>query len=308
MIKNFTTKDSITYLPVVTILVYICGYLIITGFLSNFNVINDEFVSINFIKSGILFSVILIPICIILYLNYKNPTDDFLKAKKYYPTLFINLFSYLFFISIFLIDFKLLTSWESRIFHIAFLLDIFLFFISTSYAFRNKSDLLKFFMSFTIPVIIISYLGLNYYYLGSLYLIIILICLTFITHLGNIHDGKYSIAHLSCLLIVFCYLTYLFGAKVYGHLPLFVGGAAPYNTTILSKPLKNEYLQKIGFSFTDNVYMANISLLFITSDKYLINNNGKIFYISKKLFNGFIINYNQLSQKINDKRKEEGRP
>ena len=288
MADKQSLKDFSIFLPIITLIIYIFGYLIISGYLSNYNVVNDDILNLNLLKAGLLFVILLIPILIIVYLNYKEPTDNLIKAFKYLPTLLINIFTYILWISLFIIDFNKLKGWERPAFFIGFILDNLFYLLATSYACRDKSRFFKFIIQIIIPVIIILYLGIKYSYLGYLYGIIIATSIVFILVLGLIGDKKYNWGHFSILFIWVCFTSYIFGLKVYKNIPNYFGGGFPYKTLIISKPNENVYLKNIGFDFNDSTFIDSVDILYVSSDKYLISKNEQIFFISKDLFNGFI--------------------
>jgi hypothetical protein len=122
MADKESLKDFSIFLPIVTLIIYIFGYLIISGYLSNYNVVNDDILNLNFLKAGLLFVILLIPILITVYLNYNEPTDNLIKVFKYLPILLINIFTYILWISLFIIDFNKLKGWERLAFFIGFIL------------------------------------------------------------------------------------------------------------------------------------------------------------------------------------------
>jgi hypothetical protein len=122
MADKESLKDFSILLPIVTLIIYIFGYLIISGYLSNYNVVNDDILNLNFLKAGLLFVILLIPILITVYLNYNEPTDNLIKVFKYLPILLINIFTYILWISLFIIDFNKLKGWERLAFFIGFIL------------------------------------------------------------------------------------------------------------------------------------------------------------------------------------------
>lgn len=278
--------DYSKLIPAFTILAYILGFVIVSGHLSQFNFVNEELFNTAFVKSGLLFLVLVIPIQIILYLNFEEPTDNLLIAKKYYPTLTVNVLTYLLVITLFLIDYKKLNNWESTILIPVCLLDIVTYLLATSLLFKNKKHSTKIIIQLIIPVIFLIYFGFRFPFFGSLYLIILITSLFFVLALGVIADKKYSWGHYSVYIIWFILIAFLFGRNVYGNLPNYLGGGLPYKTTIIAKPESSMFLNQIGFGNADN-FKYRIELIYISSNKYLLRKNNTTFYLSKELFNGF---------------------
>jgi hypothetical protein len=123
-----------------------------------------------------------------------------------------------------------------------------------------------------------------------LYFIILLICQTFVLAIGVVADKKYSWGHYISQIISLVFISYLFGRFVYGSLPNYLGGGIPFSTTIIAKLEKNDFLKRIGFE-TKQELLYKVEILHISSDKYLIRSNKKIFFLNKDLFEGFITEY-----------------
>jgi hypothetical protein len=258
--------------------------------LSQYNLVVDEIINTSYLKTGLLFTILLVPILIILYLNFEEPTDNYLVAKKYFPTFLVNILTYLLMITMILIDYKKLTIAELVIFFIGLPIDLFTYFLATSFLFKDKKKSTKIIIQLIIPVIFLSYLGFKFPHLGFLYFIILLICQTFVLAIGVVADKKYSWGHYISQIISLVFISYLFGRFVYGSLPNYLGGGIPFSTTIIAKLEKNDFLKRIGFE-TKQELLYKVEILHISSDKYLIRSNKKIFFLNKDLFEGFITEY-----------------
>ena len=114
MVKD-RLKDFASIIPVFTVLVYALGFVIINGYLSQYNLVLDDLVNSNYIKSGLSFLILTIPILFVLYLNFDKPSDDFAVAKKYYPTFAVNILTYLLVITLLIIDYKKITNFEKSL-------------------------------------------------------------------------------------------------------------------------------------------------------------------------------------------------
>jgi hypothetical protein len=111
--------------------------------LSQYNLVVDEIINTSYLKTGLLFTILLVPILIILYLNFEEPTDNYLVAKKYFPTFLVNILTYLLMITMILIDYKKLTIAELVIFFIGLPIDLFTYFLATSFLFKDKKKINK---------------------------------------------------------------------------------------------------------------------------------------------------------------------
>lgn len=280
-------KDIVNIFPLLTLIMYCFGFVIIGGYLSQFGLTNDDLFNTAFVKTGLLFSLLIAPIILVLYLNFEKPTDNLLEAKKYYPTLIVNTFSYLLFVSIFLIDYHKLAVWEKYVFLWGLSIDLFLYLLATSLLFKDKKMKTKILIQLIIPIIFLTYLGFRFLFLGVFYLIVLIISESFVLALGVISDKKSSWWHYTVMIIWILAISFQFGRFVYGNLPNHLGGGAPTRITILAKPDKVNFLKLIGFAQSDSVSYS-IDLLYISSDKYLMQMNSKTYFLSKELFNGFV--------------------
>jgi hypothetical protein len=280
-------KDIVNIIPLLTIIVYCLGFVIISGYFSQFGLTNDDFFNFAFIKTGLLFLLLIIPILLVLYLNFEKPTDNLLEAKKYYPMLLVNTLTYLLVVSVFLIDFHKLVNWEIFVFLLGLSTDSFLYLLATSLLFKDKKMKTKILIQLIIPVVFLSYLGFRFSYLGVLYLIVLITSQSFVLATGVIADKKYSWGHYTTQIIWVLFISFQFGRFVYGHLPNYLGGGIPTRITILAKPDKVDFLKCVGFTQSDSTNYS-IDLLYISSDKYLMQMNNKTYFLSKDIFNGFI--------------------
>ena len=284
---NTKLKEIVTIFPLLTLVIYSLGFVIITGYLNQFGLPNDELFNTSFIKTGLLLSILIAPILIVLYLNFEKPTDNLLEAKKYFPMLLVNTLSYLVFISIFLIDFRNIAVWETMITVFAIFLDVNLYLLATSLLFKHKKSSTKIIMQLTIPIIFLAYYSYRFPFLFTLYSMIMVTCQYFVIILGVVADKKYNWGHFSVYIIWFISISFFFGRIVYPKVPNHLGGGAPIRTTILAKPENLHFLKLARFTCSDSVAFS-IDLLYVSSDKYLMRINDKTYFLSKDLFYGFI--------------------
>ena len=113
MDKKDNIKDLSTTITVGIFFSYIIGYLVVTGFLSNFKVFNDDLLNLNFLKAGFVFLIIIVPILLIIYSNLYSQIDEQKISFQYFLVLFKKLIKtiafsllYIIVLSLFFIDFN----------------------------------------------------------------------------------------------------------------------------------------------------------------------------------------------------------
>ena len=144
-----------------------------------------------------------------------------------------------------------------------------------------------------------TYLGIKFPHLGFLYLLILIVCQTFVLAIGVVADGKYTWGHYISQIIWLVFISYSFGRFIYGALPNYIGGGSPFSTTIISKLENDDFLKRIGFK-TEEDFLYKVEILHISSDKYLLRTNSRIFFLNKQLFEGFISEFKaQANKQIN---------
>lgn len=257
-------KDLSTTLTVGIILTYILGYLVVTGFLSNYGIFNDDLLNLNFLKSGLVFLIALVPILFII--NYKN---------KSYAEVFSEVILYVVGLSLLFIDFKILN----------FIL--YLAYIVLYYFFMKKQKVLYFVLISILPLTLLIILSIKYSYLFDLYKTIFFTCLFSIVILFVLKIKKFGVEYFVANIIFICLVSYYFGSHVYEHLPPSFKGGFPNSTFIMCKEESKSYLNNIGFDFNDTTFSDNVTIYYSSNDKLLILKNDNYFFLSKDLFYGF---------------------
>lgn len=280
-------KDIVAIFPLLTLVVYSLGLEVVSGYLSQYGLTNDDLINATILKAAFCFLLLLGPILIVLYLNIDKPTDNFHLAKKYFPFLLINVSTYLLFVSFFLIDFKKLAQWEALTFLVGLTTDAFTFFLATSLLFKDKPLRTKILIQLIIPALFLPYLSFRFSYMLGLYFIILFTSLLFVLMLGLVADRKVSWGHFSVHIFLLLFVSFYFGRNVFGNIPNQFGGAAPIHTTVLAKPEKMAFLKTVGFTNADTV-SSKVDLLYVSGDKYLLNTGKRTFFLSKDIFDGFI--------------------
>lgn len=85
-------KDFSIILTAGIFFTYIIGYLVVTGYLSNYEVINDDLLNLNFLKAGLVYLIILIPPLLIIHPSIYNYTELREFNSKRIILLLLNLF------------------------------------------------------------------------------------------------------------------------------------------------------------------------------------------------------------------------
>jgi len=81
--KN-TLKDLSTILTAGIFFSYIIGYLVVTGYMSNYDIINDDLLNLNFLKAGLVFLIVLVPPLLIIHHGiYKHEEFQKLNYKHF---------------------------------------------------------------------------------------------------------------------------------------------------------------------------------------------------------------------------------
>lgn len=287
--SKYKLKAFVSLIPLFALLVYGLGFVIISGYLSQYDFILDDLVNSTYIKAGLVFSILAVPILLVLYLNFEEPTDNLLVAKKYYPTLLVNILTYLLAVTLFIVDYKNITNLDRNLLVLGVCIDTLLWLLATSLLFKDKKQSIKILIQLLIPVILLIYFGIRYNYLGYLYFIVFIICIGFVLAIGQVADKKLTWGHYLAQIIWIVFTAYLFGKNVYGNLPSYLGGGASFSTTIIVKEVNNNFIKRIGFDQKEDI-LYKVEILYISSDKYLIRSNNKIYFLSKNLFEGFITN------------------
>ena len=81
-------KDLSTILTTGIFFTYIIGYLVVTGFLSKYEIFNDDLLNLNFLRAGFVFLMILVPILLIIHSNFYKHIEDQKQGFVYHKFIF----------------------------------------------------------------------------------------------------------------------------------------------------------------------------------------------------------------------------
>ena len=140
-----------------------------------------------------------------------------------------------------------------------------------------------------IPIIVMVYLGWNYSYLAYLYGIILISAVFFTLMLGLFGDKKFTIKELSGSIILLIVAASIFGKYVYGNMPRGFGGGCPSETTVLFNNKGKEFVRQYRFHTIDTLAKSHVSLLYTSSDKYLLKYDSLTISLDKSLIDGFVL-------------------
>lgn len=266
MDKQENIKELASYMTVGIFFSYILGYLVVTGFLTSYKIFNDDLLNINFLKTGIVFLLVLVPLLIIIVsktYNYKELLSKIILYIVAISLLFITWNPYLFLI---LIPYLLLCHFSIK--------------------YKNNYKKILWFLT-TIGIIGPVILAVYFKFLWDLYLIILLTSVFSLMMLYWFKIQKFGLGYFIAHLFWTCIIAYYFGFQIYGHLPDSFKGGYSGTTYIICKEKSKPYLKNIGFNFDSTTFMDNVKILYSSNDKLLISKNDTTYFLSKNLFNGF---------------------
>ena len=268
MDKKETIKDLTSYMTVGIFFSYIIGYLVVTGFLTDRKIFNDDLLNINFLKTGIVFLLVIVPLLFIIVSNTYNYIEVFSKIILYVVA-----------ISLLFIEFKI----------IYFVLILPPYLLLSYFSMKYKNRYKKILWSFNIIVLIGPVtLAINYKFLWDLYLIIVLTSIFTFVILFMYKIKKFDLGYFIANLFWSCIIAYYFGSHIYGHLPDSFKGGFTSSTFLICKKESKAYLNNIGFNFNNTTFTDSVEILYSSNDKLLIaKNKNEFYFLSKNLFNGF---------------------
>ena len=106
-------KEITSYITGGIFFSYIIGYLVVTGFLSNYKIFNDDLLNLNFLKAGLVFLMIIVPLLFITYLFFYNISYGEKRNKKEFLSPSILIVLYLVFLFLIFTDFN---KWNLNVF------------------------------------------------------------------------------------------------------------------------------------------------------------------------------------------------
>lgn len=276
MDKEESIKELTSYMTVGIFLSYLIGYLVVTGFLTNHNIYNDDLLNINFLKTGIVFLLVLVPILFIIVSETDVYSEVLSKAILYVVA-----------ISLLFIEFRV-------IYFLILPPYLLLYYFTLKYKIRYGKIIWTFNIIALIGPII---LALSYNFLWNLYLLIVLTFIFTFVILLLFRIKKFGFGYFIAHLFWGCIIAYYFGTHIYANLPYSFKGGYSGSTLIICKEESKVYLNNIGFSFNETTFEDTVEILYSSNDKFLISKGkNESYFLSKSLFNGF--------KRINNGKKE----
>lgn len=158
-------KEITSYMTGGIFFSYIIGYLVVTGFLSYYKIFNDDLLNLNFLKAGLVFLMIIIPILLIVHLFFYNIRK---RNKKGFLSLSILVFLYLLFL---FVIFTAFNKWNLDIFLSLLLFTIFTMLISLAILYFFNCKRLSFvnLKTYLILTSFLIFICLASYFFGSHY-------------------------------------------------------------------------------------------------------------------------------------------
>ncbi len=223
-------KEFISYIAIITPIVYIIGFVIVNSYLSKYGVSDFEVITSSYLKSSLLFSFLCFTIIATILVSFKNPTDN-LKKNAHEHLLFYSNFLLLCSIIVPILfgsGFSFITngffSFKS-IGLFSFMLYIFIRILIWQPAFSKKSYFILYF-SILSTLLIVYLISLSFdksvtkYFIFSFLLIGIILSLEY----GDYKDGTYRIDKLTFTILTLLFVTIIYGRYVYGEIPTYFGG------------------------------------------------------------------------------------
>lgn len=279
-------KKGLDYIPKIVPMIYILGFIIINGYLSNFGFSDFNILNATYLKVGVLFSILLSVIFLAIYYAHDkdNLTDD---LRKSWPSLILSCNNILF-INIILsqsffailkapnINNKAdLVTWIFIFLYLGFRM----FFSENRLAKNNRGFLVlnipQLAFLITINIMLFSQ-NINSFFL---FLFISFISVQIIISLGVFGDKNYRGRIISDFFVLIV-ASFFFGSKVYPKIPSKFGGGKEYKI-IYNEKLLNEIIEK---------KKDTLIILFENSDRFLLKDNkGKIKFNLKSEMESFEI-------------------
>lgn len=281
-------KKGLDYLPKIVPMVYIFGFIIINGYLSNFGFSDFNILNATYLKVGVLFSILLSIIFLVIYYAHDkdNLTDD---IRKSWPSLILSSNNILF-INVIISEslFRILkvptlnntlalVTWILIFVYLGFRI----YFADTRIA-KNDRGLLVLYVPQLVLLLIIN--GLLFIQNANslfLFLFMSFISIQIIISLGLYGDKNYRGRIISDFFILIV-TSFFFGSKIYPKIPSRLGGGQEY---------------KIIYDHTTTSYKKEkdtLIVLFENADRLLLRDKrGKIRFSLKSEMKSYEIYQSQ---------------
>ncbi len=217
-------------------IIYLLGFCIINGYLSNFEYSEYNILNVTFFKAGFLFTICVSIIILVVYHSFtpETMTDDFTKA---YPSILHSIYQINVIICVFTIPFLHITHVNILSAIIVTIVSFYVFWISSYPAKRyllSKSIFLYYALAVLPYISLIAYLFSKNYLVGIIWLFGMLTGAIAFLSFGDFGDKQYNIQIVRDFIFLIA-LSLLFGKFVYGELPTVIGGGKPYQMATARK-------------------------------------------------------------------------
>ena len=281
------------FFPAFAFLVYIIGFVVINSYLLTYNFFDENLLSTNYLKAGILLSLLLFPLFARIFKNFSNPTDNLLIAIREWPGILLDMVCYGMWFSLILIppyhDVKVLPLMICL--NLIAVHMIILFYASSALATRMKafSKILALVLLFIIPIIVVGYLGWHYSHYAYLFGIIVCSGIVFTLLLGHYGDKTLSMKDVAFALIAMVFAASFFGKYVYGYVPRGYGGGKPSEATILFNAKGLEWARQLELRPGGTSNQIPTKIVYAGNDRYLLQLGQATVVLDKTLIDGFVL-------------------
>ncbi len=277
---NESLKKYTELLPIFVPVIYILGFIVISGHLSKFGFNDYNLINFTYLKAGILVLVFISVVFISMKFSFSKTTmtDDLTKS---WPSLILGISNILFITLIttpFLIDLNDLQSYN-RLASISVIILTFIYlgfriFLIGKTPKNNIGFLIIVLPSIFLLIIVFSILSYHYDIVKFLLIFNFTLTIIFFLALGDIGDKTYGsrIMTDSIILLAVCFF---FGKYLYFNIPSKLGGGQPYEIVISKIDKTNELL------FLDQ-QLDTLKVIYENDDRILVENRKKsIIFIDK---------------------------
>jgi hypothetical protein len=273
-------KKYLDFFPIAVPAIYILGFIVINGHLSNYNFSDYNILNFTYLKAGILVSFIIAVVFLAMKFSFtkETMTDN---LRKSWPSLAIVTYNILFItmlLSFIVIDFKDLLKNHKTAFYVfdtCFLLHAFFRIWSMGKTAKNNLGVLF----LTIPSIILTLiimltLGSYNQTIKDILIFTSVLALVFFLAFGDFGDQNYNARIISDVVIIIG-LVFFFGKNIFGKIPSKFGGGQQYEIIVAN-------CNSINGIVNENRPMDTLSVIYENDSRLLISDKKKnILFIDK---------------------------
>lgn len=279
---NEKMKDYFKVIPYSVPLIYFFGFILINGYLNNYNYSDYDILNVTYLKAGTLFVILLTIIFITTRLSYdkETMTDDIGKSWESILLAFHNILLVTYLIFIYLIGTNI---FDSIIVIISIAILVLFYFIYRLW-FDNKEQKSNKRFLFLIILGIVILLTINLIYAlnnkFALYLLVfnIALFLMITISLGSYGDKNYTnrIVTDFLLIVVSCFI---FGSKIYGMIPSKIGGGESYKIIIDNNCLYS--LLEIDTVSINEIDSDTLNVIYENDKHFIFEKEERTFVVDK---------------------------